>query len=139
MKKLIGILLVLAVLLVGSMGGSSLSAATSGGSSGDEWIDFGTLSSNTTTGPARLDEPYRDALYEFTLTGSADKEVHIKHRIGNTSRFTNATVNTIPLSAGKYWKHRVLIKDDGVQEAKIQCVSGCATGETVTTRGFYTK
>lgn len=137
MQIVFTILLVLVVVLGGAFGGSALHAATAGGTAGNEWITFETLSSNTTTGRARLDQPYENSFYEFSLTGSADKGVHIKHRVGNTSRFTNATVNTIKLSANKWWKHRVRILNDSVQEAKIQCVSGCANGETVTARGTY--
>lgn len=129
-------ILVLFIALLMLSGGSGF-AAEAGGSSGDEFITFETLSSNATTGFATLGESYTYAAYEFTVTGTADKEVHIKHRNGNTSRFTNATTNTIKLPAGKYWLHRVVLKNDDVKSAKIQCVSGCATGETITTRGTY--
>ncbi len=135
----IAFLLIVVFSVFGGMGGHALFAATSSGDAGEENITFETLSTNTTTGSARLSEAYWSAIYEFSLTGTADKEIHIKHRIGNTSRFTNATSSVIRLKAGEWWDHRVRINNDGVQEAKIQCVAGCATGETVTARGYYIK
>ncbi len=131
-------LLALFIVLLMLSGGSGF-AATAGGEAPNEWIAFETLASNTTTGFATLDEPYTYSVYEFSLTGTADKEVYIKHRINSVARFTNATTNTIKLPAGNYGKHRVVLRNDGVQSAKIQCVSGCAVGETITTRGTYIK
>lgn len=132
-------LLVLLIVLLVVAGVKKPYAATASGEAPNETIAFETLSSNTTTGFATLDEAYTGAIYEFSLTGTADKEVHVKHRIGNTSRFTNATTNTIKLNAGEFWNHRVVLKNTGVQAAKIQCVSGCAVGETITTKGWYIK
>ena len=132
-------LLVLFIVLLVFSGVKSPHAATASGTAPNETIAFETLASNTTTGFATLDEAYDNAIYEFSLTGTADKEVHVKHRIGNTSRFTNATTNVIQLNTGEFWNHRVVLNNTGVQAAKIQCVSGCGTGETITTKGIYIK
>lgn len=136
---MVAFVFVLAMVFALTFGVSYNLAATASGTAPEEVITFETLSSNTTTGFATLDEAYTNAIYEFSLTGSNDKTVHVKHRIGNTSRFTNATSNVIKLNNGEYWNHRVVLNNTGVQAAKIQCVSGCSVGETITARGTYSK
>lgn len=131
-------LLALFIVLLMLSGGSGF-AAEACGETEDECIQFETLRTNATTGAYRLDEAYTTAIYEFSLTGGGDREVHIKHRISSVARFTNATTTTIKLKDGKWWNHRVVLNNDGVQEAKIQCVSGCGSGQTITTRGTYIK
>lgn len=131
-------LLALFIVLVMISVGSGF-AADACGEAVDDCIQFETLRTNSTTGAFRLDEAYTTAIYEFSLTGGGDREVHIKHRISSVARFTNATTNTIKLKAGQWWNHRVVLNNDGVQEAKIQCVSGCGSGQNLTTRGTYIK
>ena len=131
--------LILFIVLLVVSGVKKPYAATACGEAVDECIQFETLRTNTTSGPFRLAEAYTTAIYEFSLTGGGDREIHVKHRISSVARFTNATTNTIKLKAGQWWDHRVVIKHGGVQEAKVQCVSGCGSGQTVTTRGTYIK
>ena len=137
--KITGLALMVLFIALLFFSGRAGFAASACGEAEDECIQFETLRTNITSGPFRLDEAYTTAVYEFSLTGGGDREIHVKHRISSVARFTNATTHTIKLKAGQWWDHRVVITNGGVQEAKVQCVSGCGSGQTVTTRGTYIK